>query len=330
MSSGIDSEALIRPLGDDTPCGQDLEDTQEMAAIDAFRVFGQATPLKPETDWRAIKDASLEALQTCKDIRLLAHLAAATLRLEGIQSFTDALGVAARWLEVFFEPVYPRVDSDAVLRKNALGYFADRMAVVDALRRVPLVTNRQLGAFSLRHVELGTGNLKPGPEDGEPPTESQITGAFTAAPQQDLTELAATLACGLDSLKAIETTMVTHQGVQAAPSLGPLTQTLSRMHEIVTSHVRVAVAESPPDGGEAGDAAAAAGVPGQIRSREDAIRSLEAVSEFFRRAEPSSPVPLFVDRAKRLIARDFLEVLAELAPDSVADVKRVGGIRQEE
>jgi type VI secretion system protein ImpA len=98
------------------------------------------------------------------------------------------------------------------------------------------------------------------------------------------------------------------------------------MHEIVTAHISAPVPEAPQvDGAEV----AAPGVPGQIRSREDAIRSLEAVSEFFRRAEPSSPVPLFVDRAKRLIARDFLEVLAELAPDSVADVKRVGGIREE-
>jgi len=333
MSSGIDSEALIRPLGEDAPCGKDLEDTQEMAAIDAFRVFGQSTALKPETDWRAIKDASLEALGICKDFRLLAHLAAASLRLDGIQCFTDALGVAARWLENFFDPVYPRVDSDAVLRKNALGYFADRMAVVDALRRVPLVSNRQLGAFSLRRIELATGNLKPGPEDGaEPPTESQITGAFAASPQQDLVQLAVTLTCGLESLKSIEATMVARQGVQAAPSMGPLTQTLSRMHEIVTSHIHAAASETAQEqGGVEGEAAAtAAAVPGRIRSRDDAIRSLEAVSEFFRRAEPSSPVPLFVDRAKRLIARDFLEVLAELAPDSVADVKRVGGIREEE
>jgi type VI secretion system protein ImpA len=327
--SGIDSETLILPLRDDAPCGTDLEDTQQMAAIDAFRVFGQAIPLKSDTDWRAIKDASLQALGTSKDFRLLAHLAAASLRLDGIQSFTDALWVAARWLELFFDGVYPRIDSDAILRKNALGYFADRMAVVDAIRRVPLVSNRQLGTFGLRHVELAAGNLKPGPDEGEAPTESQITGAFTAAPREELTQLQATLKSGLDALGSIESAMVSSQGVQAAPNMGPLTQTLSRMYEIVTSHVRTVVTEDSQGQAAAVAGPAVAGIPGEIRSREDAIRSLAAVSEFFRRTEPSSPVPLFVDRAKRLIARDFLEVLAELAPDSVADVKRVGGIREE-
>jgi type VI secretion system protein ImpA len=334
MSSGIDSEALIHPLGgDDGPCGKDLEDTQEMAAIDAFRVFGQATPLKADTDWRAIRDASAEALETCKDFRLLAHLAAANLRLTGLQSLSDALGVAARWLELYFDQVYPRLDgSDAVLRKNALGYFADRMAIVDALRRIPLVKNPQLGPVSLRHVELAEGNLKPGPDEGEPPTESQVMGAFAGAPQEDLTQLAATLNAALEALKAIETAMVASQGVQAAPSMAPLIQPLSRMREIVGSYIRAPAAEGAAAGadGASGSAAAPAGISGEIRSREDAIRSLDAVSDFFRRAEPSSPVPLFVDRAKRVIARDFLEVLAELAPDSVADVKRVGGIRDAE
>jgi type VI secretion system protein ImpA len=330
MPSGLDSEALIRPLGDADPCGKDLEDTQEMAAIDAFRVFGQPTPLKAETDWRAIKDASLEALGTCKDFRLLAHLAAAGLRLDGLPYFTDTLVVASRWLEGYFDLVYPRVDSDAVLRKNALGNFADRMAVVDALRRIPLVSNRQLGQFSLRHVEIAAGNLKPAPDEGEPATEPQIAGAFAAAPQDDLTQLAATVSAGLTALKAIEAAMVARHGTQAAPTLGPLTQTLARMHEIVAAHVRAPAAETPTADGSGEVTGAAVAIPGEIRSREDAIRTLDSVSDFFRRTEPSSPVPLFVDRAKRLIAKDFLDVLAELAPDSVAEMKRVGGIRETE
>jgi type VI secretion system protein ImpA len=327
MASGIDCDALIRPLGGAEPCGTDLEDTQQMAAIDAFRVFGQSTPLKAETDWRAIKDASLEALGASKDFRLLAHLAAAGLRLDGLQSFVDSLVVASRWLEDYFDTVYPRVDEDAVLRKNALNYFADRMAVVDALRRVPLVSNRQLGSFSLRHVEIAEGSLTPTEEEGaQPATGAQLVGAFAAAPQEELTQLVASLAAGIAALKSIESVMVSKQGVQAAPDAGPLSETLARMKEIVARHVRAPVAEGAGVEGETVEG----GAPGQIRSRDDAIRSLDAVSEFFRRAEPSSPVPLFVDRAKRLIARDFLEVLAELAPDSLAAVKQVGGIRDEQ
>src|SRR5262245_50376106 len=120
MASSIDCDALTRPLEEAAPCGVDLEDTQQMAAIDAFRIFGQSAPLKAETDWRAIKDAALEALGSSRDFRLLAHLGAAELRIDGLPAFTDTLSVAARWLEDNFDTVYPRIDDDAVLRKNAI------------------------------------------------------------------------------------------------------------------------------------------------------------------------------------------------------------------
>jgi type VI secretion system protein ImpA len=326
----MDVEALVHSLGESAPCGTDLEDTQQMAAIDAFRVFGQSTPLNADTDWRAINDAALDALGTSRDFRLLAHVAAAKLRLEGLQPLVDSLGIASRWLENYFDDVYPRIDDDAVRRKNALNYFADRMAVVDALRRVTLVSNRQLGSFNLRHVEIAAGRQAPAEEDaGSTVTEAHISGAFSAAPQEDLGQLVASIDAGLSALKSIELVMVAKHGVQAAPDTRPLSEVMARMRDVVAKHIRAPAVEGGDESGAEG-ATSAGGVPGQIRSREDAIRSLDAVAEFFRRSEPSSPVPMFVERAKRLIARDFLEVLAELAPDSLAEVKRVGGIRDAE
>jgi type VI secretion system protein ImpA len=328
--ASMDVDALVQPIGEGAPCGTDLEDTQQLAAIDAFRVFGQATPLSTDTDWRAINAAALDALAVSHDFRLLAHLAAAQLRLSGLQPFIDSLSVASRWLEDSFAEVFPRIDDDAVLRKNALNYFADRMAMIDALRRVPLASHRQLGTFNLRHIAIATGQLAPGEEEAaSPPTEALINGAFEASPQEDLVKLVASIDAGLSALKSIESAMVAQQGVQAAPDTGSLSEVLARMRDVVAKHVRAPVIEAAADAAPDG-AAPAAGVPGQIRSREDAVRSLDAVAEFFRRSEPSSPVPMFVERAKRLISRDFLEVLAELAPDSLAAVKHVGGIRDAE
>jgi type VI secretion system protein ImpA len=301
-----------------------------LAAIDAFRVFGQGTPLAVDTDWRAIKTAALEALAVSHDFRLLAHVGAAQLRLSGLQPFVDSLRVASRWLENSFAEVFPRIDDDAVLRKNALNYFADRMAVLDALRRVPLASHRQLGSYNLRDMAIAAGQQAPSEEEAaSPPTEALINAAFAASPQEELVERLASIDAGLAALKAIETAMVAQQGVQAAPDTRDLSDMLKRMREAVAKHVRAPVLEAAAEEGVDGGTPAA-GVPGQIRSREDAARSLDAVADFFRRAEPSSPVPMFVERAKRLISRDFLEVLEELAPDSVAAVKHVGGIRDAE
>jgi hypothetical protein len=38
---------------------------------------------------------------------------------------------------------------------------------------------------------------------------------------------------------------------------------------------------------------------------------------------------LFLERAKRLVAKDFLEVLADIAPDAVSTARSAGGLRDE-
>lgn len=131
----IENLGLLEAISPDQPCGEDLEDTQLLASFDAYRLFGQTTPLSPETDWREIRDRSREALGKSKDFRLLTHLAAAVIRTDGVGPFVQTLDVAAKWLETWWAEVYPRVDEDAILRRNALNGFADRMAVIDGLRR---------------------------------------------------------------------------------------------------------------------------------------------------------------------------------------------------
>ena len=54
------------------------------------------------------------------------------------------------------------------------------------------------------------------------------------------------------------------------------------------------------------------------------IRALDAVAAFFSKNEPSSPVPLLVERAKRLVAKDFLDVLADIAPEGFEQAKSRG------
>src|SRR5215510_1472947 len=106
----IESElaSLAKPLAADSPCGANLEDTQLLASFDAYRLFGQTVPLQ-ETDWRALKASSLEALEKSKDLRLLAHFAAASLRIDGWPGFLGSLHAASLWIKEHWAAVYPLV-----------------------------------------------------------------------------------------------------------------------------------------------------------------------------------------------------------------------------
>ncbi|HWT50770.1 MAG TPA: hypothetical protein VN113_01145, partial [Caulobacter sp.] len=81
--------------------------------------------------------------------------------------------------------------------------------------------------------------------------------------------------------------------------------------------------------GDAGGGGAGTGKSprsGGLASRADAVRILQQVAEFLRKAEPSSPAPMFVDRAIKLLQMDFNAIVRELMPDSKDRIEMLGGI----
>ena len=328
----LELETLLQPLTADAPCGADLEDSQLLASFDAYRLFGSDVRLPAKTDWREIFDRAQEALAQSKDLRLLAHLGAAVLHSKGLDEFCETLVVADAWLREYWNDVYPRVDDDAMLRKNALSCLADRMAVVDGVRRAPIVAHRQLGSYSLRHVELATGQLQPGENETEVPTQQQVDAALEDTAVEVLQARRASIQSGLVALRNITDSMQTHSGVQSTPDFAALMVPLARIDGLLAEHLLHRSGTSEPQG-DADGAPSPHGSPASIRdiqSRQDAIRAIETIAAYFRKNEPSSPVPLLLDRAKRLVSKSFLEVLEDIVPDSLAQARAIGGIKADE
>jgi type VI secretion system protein ImpA len=328
----IRDTGLLEAIAGEHPCGESLEDTQLLASFDSYGLFGRSAPLSAELDWRDIRDRSLAALGKSKDFRLLTHLASAVLRTDGFTAFVETLTVGARWLELWIDAVYPLVDEDGILRRSSLNGFADRMAMVDGVRRAPVLAHRQLGSVSIRDIEIVTGHLIPA--EGETGTVSaeQLEGLLAATPAAELRALCDQLNAAGASLKSMEEAVSVRSGAQAAPDFTTLSVPLARTLQRVAEHLATradAATEATPGAAAPGEAVAVSDVAavGTVRNRQDATRALDAVAAFFRTNEPSSPIPLLIERAKRLVAKDFLEVLAELAPEALAPAKAASGVR---
>ena len=54
----------------------------------------------------------------------------------------------------------------------------------------------------------------------------------------------------------------------------------------------------------------------EASTRQEAVTLLDEVGDFYRTIEPSSPIPLFTDRARSLVERDFMGLLKDLLPDA--------------
>jgi type VI secretion system protein ImpA len=330
---GLDVAPLLQPVAADAVCGIDLEYSQLLASIDSYRLFGSDIPLASDMDWRGVRDKTLEALAQSHDLRVLAHFAAAIVRLEGLNAFASVITIADRWLGEHWDEVFPRIDDDAILRRNALNSFADRMAIIDAVRRTAVLTQRQLGSFCLRDIELASGQLTPADTDTHVPSMAQIEATLAASSPAELSQLSAAIRAGMESLRNIITTMQTRAGSDAAPDFDALLRPLSRIDKLLAEHIPSTAATQPRAAeynrfGEAPAMAAAAVT--DIRSSQDAIRALDAVATYFRTHEPSSPVPMFLERAKRLVSKSFIEVLADIAPDGLTQARLIGGINNDE
>ena len=64
---------------------------------------------------------------------------------------------------------------------------------------------------------------------------------------------------------------------------------------------------------------------GEIRSTKDVMQALERICVYYDRHEPSSPIPLLLRRAQRLVDKKFLEIIEDLSPDAMKQVQQVSG-----
>jgi type VI secretion system protein ImpA len=80
------------------------------------------------------------------------------------------------------------------------------------------------------------------------------------------------------------------------------------------------------EGAEAGASGHAKPVAsGRIENSQDVIKRLDELCEYYAKNEPSSPIPLLLERAKRLVDKSFLDLLNDLAPGGVSELQVVSG-----
>jgi type VI secretion system protein ImpA len=57
---------------------------------------------------------------------------------------------------------------------------------------------------------------------------------------------------------------------------------------------------------------------------------LDRLISYYAKAEPSSPVPMLLERAKRLVGADFITIVKDMASGGYPNVKTIGGLSDED
>jgi type VI secretion system protein ImpA len=344
----INAEELLKPIAAEAPCGEDLSDDvrlQELETMARGKEETQFSAAEPP-DWKKLQSRCVELFGRSKDLRIAMTLATTSLELDGLAGFRETLALVKGLIATYWASVHPQLDpaddNDPLQRMNIvatlatpIGTFGDTVKFLERLRALPLCKSVQMGSFNLVDI-LRAESGAPAQGDKPAPTTSQIEAAFRDSKPEDLRETLRLLNECISLAQSIDELITSTVGAAKAPDLAPLSAELVAMRNRVASYTQgedLAVSAEADPGAAAQQPSAggrALSLDGEIRSREDVIKLLHRVCQFYERTEPSSPVPLILKRAIRLAGMDFMQIINDLTPDAIAQIRTVTGEKPEE
>lgn len=342
----LSAEELSQPISEEAPCGEDLEydpvfqEMEVMMQTTEEQEFGDTIIPGTGPDWKGVAEQVQNLNERTRDLRVLSCGALADLSLKGLKVFCDSLESLNACMETFWDTIHPELDvednNDATMRLNALQILNDYQMVSFGLERAPLLEVKGLGSFSLRDIELAEGKTSPvGDETVQ--DIGLIQGAFGNADAEVIGTLSDSVRGSIKQLnRAIE---LWDKLATDAPSLNfdEILKVLGEIRQAVEKYAPQAAAaaaaaaedeiedgeESPTEG--ASSSARGVSMSGSINSRTDVINMIDKICDYYASHEPSSPIPMLLRRAQRLVPKSFVEILEDIAPDGIAQAKVVSG-----
>jgi type VI secretion system protein ImpA len=331
----LDVDSLLQPNSDEFPSGEALEYDMDFLQLEILargrseQRIGDAVSAGEEPDWAQIEALSLGLVQRSKDLRIGVLLARALLHGVGFEGLDDALRVLAGYVGRFWDTVHPvpDADEDDTMRVNALAALSDPAGLLGEVRRTALARSPVFGTVSLRDIQVARRELLPSPDAPEL-GQADIEATFRSAGEDRLAATAAALlSCG-DSIDAIAAVMAACDSTAPADQLEALRRALRDAWSEVDQRIIPAPAATGNTG--AADTPLALGPApvgtGEIRGRSDVVARLELICRWYAANEPASPVPVLLERARRLVSQDFLSLLADLAPAGLEQFRLLAGM----
>ena len=345
----IDVESLLADVSAEAPCGEDLSYDPAFLALEGL-VQTKAAGLgmmdvegegPGEPNWREVRDSSVELLRRSKNLRVALYLTAALLATEGLSGFSAGLSLLQGLLERFWDDLHPRLDpednNDPLERMNILQSLSppgvsgqDQLKFKQRLVEAPLCNSARIGKFSLRDIQIAKGEITLGEDElASAPDTGLIEAAFQDTATDELLATSQVVEEAMAHAVALTSVFSERASQGQAPDLSGLEAVLGHINKCIQGYLaKRGYGQAAPEAAVAAGEAETGGVSlsGEIRSADEALLAMEKVCQYFKRHEPSSPVPLLLRRAQKLVSKSFLEVIEDVCPDAANQVKMIGGL----
>ncbi|RMB54805.1 type VI secretion system protein ImpA [Sphingomonas sp. PP-CE-3A-406] len=325
-------EDLLEPVSADAPAGEDLSyDAERQRIEEAFEVASLAADVSEAVDWRETIALIEAQSRRTKDVWLAVYLARAGTRTGSLEIVETGCAMLAGLFDRYWDSVHPTLDEYGIQGRKGPCESLTRIAeFLGPLQRTVLLTHPRLGSYS-------GDDFARFARDGD---AAEGYGLFRAALNDTPLDVLETVLGRLDQIESSlrQADAILTREAAAADETGtnfaPTFEVLSAIRRAVAPHAGVEVEavadrmEEPAGDIEAPSSKGAA--VGRVDSREDVMRALDAISDYYQRREPSSPIPVALRRVRGWIGLDFMAIIKDIAPNSVADAGTVLLTRVEE
>ncbi|MBN8890244.1 MAG: type VI secretion protein ImpA [Rhodospirillales bacterium 70-18] len=352
---GIDMEALLAPIEGDAPAGVDLREDFSPQSLyyrlrDAraeARAAERSADANPTEDavmppqWRTVRDLSISALSgKTKDLEIAAWLTESLVRSDGLRGLAAGAHLIAGLASALWDDnLFPMPDEDGIATRVApvsgLNGEGGGGTLIQPLRKLPLFPRADGGTLFFWQYEQSeelkkitdAARVKQRLAAGTLPleqveTEARAAGQAHFAAQRRFAKAAAR------EWQAMGEVLDAKAGADGPPT--------SNVRELIEALLAVMQRYAPPDtdddvaaepeaeaAGEAAEPGAAAVAGGMVMrsaqavvTREDMLKELAKIGEFFRKTEPQSPIAYTLEEAIRRGRMSWPDLLAELVSDT--------------
>ncbi|ATG92164.1 type VI secretion system protein TssA [Methylomonas koyamae] len=340
-----DLSGLLNEISPDNPCGDNLEYDAARIALDTDI---QGTPENQFTgekamppNWRDIQKQTIALLERSRDLQVILYLIRALIPLEGLAGFRDGLGLLQESVNRYWDSIHPQLDPDdgldPTLRINIIEELVNFDWIIRPLSLTPLVESKAVGRFCLRDIQYATDKLEP-PEGVAKPDINAIKAAFLDVDGEELAATFRAIGESSASVAQLENFVSEKVGVGQGANLSALRSLLKEISyqfdQLAGSRLVGEAEEAGEDAGADAEDEAGAGAKapakvkqaaGTIETRADVVRTLDLLCKYYAENEPSSPVPILLQRAKYLATADFLSIVNNLMPDALSQIDLIKG-----
>ncbi len=332
--------ALLEEISAESPCGDHLE--YDPAYLELEKNI-QGTPEDPITgesaqppNWRDIQNKSLAILQKSKDLQVAVYLLRALINTEGLLGFRDGLTILSGLLERYWDHVHPQLDPDDSLdptaRMNILEELNSFESVLRPLNLANLVDSKSAGRFCLRDIHIATDKIE-APQGANKPDLNVVKGSFIDAPQDALQATYQAINESISMIQQMEHFVSEQVGMGNGASFAEVLSLLKEMRHVFDQFAVALLTESGAQSAETEPSIEynpAQPVQkqisvGAINNRQDVIKTLDLICKYYAEVEPTSPVPILLNRAKYLVTSDFMQIVQNLLPDGLSQLEQIKG-----